>query len=83
MNTLPAKIGCLKISDDAKLNFEKVAKLWLETEKHALSSSTVERREMYIKGPAPNFGNSTIRNITEQDCDRWVTERGAALPKLS
>ena len=79
LSALRAKVGCLKISDDAKLNFEKVAKLWLETEKHALSSSTVKRREMYVKGLAPNFGNVPIRNITSQDCDRWVKERGATL----
>jgi integrase len=79
LNALRAKVGCLKISDDAKLNFEKVAKLWLETEKHALSSNTVKRRDMYIKGLAPNFENAPIRNITVQDCDRWVQERGAAL----
>jgi integrase len=79
LSALRAKVGCLKISDDAKLNFEKVAKLWLETEKHALSSSTVKRREMYVKGLAPNFGNAPIRNINTQDCDRWVKERGATL----
>jgi integrase len=79
LSALRAKVGCLKISDDAKLNFEKVAKLWLESEKHALSSSTVKRREMYVKGLAPNFGNAPIRNIIAQDCDRWVKERGAAL----
>jgi integrase len=79
LNALRAKVGCLKISDDAKLNFEKVAKLWLETEKHALSSNTVKRRDMYIKGLAPNFENAPIRNVTVQDCDRWVQERGAAL----
>src|SRR5580658_79966 len=66
LTALRAKVGCLKISDDAKLNFEKVAKLWLETEKHALSSSTVKRREMYVKGLAPNFGMAPIRNISAQ-----------------
>ncbi|HVU09442.1 MAG TPA: tyrosine-type recombinase/integrase [Verrucomicrobiae bacterium] len=79
LNALRAKVGCLKISDDAKLNFEKVAKLWLETEKHSLSSNTVTRREMYFKGLSPNFGITSIRNITVQDCDRWVKERGAGL----
>jgi integrase len=34
---------------------------------------------MYIKGLAPYFRNLPIRNITEQNCDRWVKERGAAL----
>jgi integrase len=79
LNDLRAKIGCLKISADAKLNFEKTANLWLETNKHALSSNTVKRRKMYIKGLTPYFRNLPIRNITQQNCDRWVTERGAAL----
>src|ERR1700683_3738771 len=47
LNDLRAKIGCLKISPDAKLNFEQAANLWLETNKHALSSNTVKRRKMY------------------------------------
>jgi integrase len=76
---LRAKIGCLKISADAKLNFEQAANLWLETNKHALSSNTVKRRKMYIKGLAPYFRNLPIRNVAEQDCDRWVKERGVAL----
>ncbi|MGH7953822.1 MAG: tyrosine-type recombinase/integrase, partial [Limisphaerales bacterium] len=79
LSALRAKVGCLKISPDAKLHFEQAAKLWLETNKHALSSSTVKRRNMYIKGLAPNFGSTPIRNIAAQDCDRWVQERGAAL----
>ena len=59
LNDLRAKIGCLKISIDAKLNFEQAAKLWLETNRHAASSGTVK--------------------LTEQNCDRWVKERGAVL----
>ena len=55
LNDLRAKIGCLKISPDAKLNFEQAAKLWLETNQHAASSGTVKRREMYIKGLRPIF----------------------------
>jgi integrase len=79
LNDLRAKIGCLKISADAKLNFEQAANLWLETNKHALSSNTVKRRKMYIKGLAPYLRNLPIRNVAEQDCDRWVKERGANL----
>jgi integrase len=79
LNDLREKIGCLKISADAKLNFEQAANLWLETNKHALSSNTVKRREMYIKGLAPYLRNLPIRNIAAADCDRWVKERGANL----
>jgi hypothetical protein len=76
LNNLRAKIGCLKISTDAKLNFEQAAKMWLETNRHAASSGTVKRREMYIKGLTPYFKNLPVRNITGQNCDRWVKERG-------
>ena len=79
LSELRAKVGSLKISPDAKLNFEQAAKLWLETEKHSLSSNTVHRRGLYFKGLIPNFGNTPLRNITDQDCDRWVQERGMSL----
>jgi integrase len=79
LNDLRAKIGCLKISPEAKLNFQQAADLWLETDKHALSSNTVKRKKMYIQGLAPYLRDLPIRNIAAQDCDRWVTERGAGL----
>ena len=72
-------MGCLQISPDARLNFEQAARFWLETNKHALSSSTIKRREMYVKGLVPYFQDSPVRNVTEQDCDRWVTDRGTVL----
>jgi len=48
LNDLRAKTGCLKISPEAKLNFEQAAKLRLETNQHAANSGTVKCREMYI-----------------------------------
>jgi len=79
LNALRAKVGCLKMSPEAKLNFEQAANLWLETNRHALSPGTIKRRKMYIKGLAPSFRNVPIRNLTAQDCDHWVKERGATL----
>jgi integrase len=79
LNELREKVGCLKISPDAKLDFEQTAKFWLETNKHALSSGTAKRREMYIKGLKPFFAELSIRNIAPDDCDRWVKERGTNL----
>ena len=55
LNGLRAKIGCREISPDAKLTFEQAANLWLETNKHALNSNTVKRREMPLKGLTPFF----------------------------
>jgi hypothetical protein len=39
----------------------------------------VKRRKMYINGVAPYFKNLPARNITEQNCDRWVKERRTIL----
>ena len=67
LNDLRAKIGCLKISPDAKLNFEQAANLWLETNKHALSSNTVHQIEARpisgCKKPwrEPGAGNSDAK----------------------
>jgi integrase len=79
LSELREKVTGLKTSPDGKLTFEQAAKLWWEADKHALSSSTLKRRELYIKGLNPFFEEMPIRNITDQDCDRWVRERGAAL----
>src|SRR5206468_7613359 len=43
LHELRAKVGALQITADAKMSFEQTAKLWLETNKHALSSSTIKR----------------------------------------
>jgi hypothetical protein len=40
---------------------------------------TVKRRKVYSQGLTPYFRTLPIRNIAEQDRDRWVKERGAAL----
>jgi integrase len=79
LSELRAKVGGLRISTDAKLTFAQAGKMWLEADKHALSTSTVKRREMYIKGLLPYFQDIPIRNVTDQDCDCWVKDRGAVL----
>ena len=52
---LRAKVDGLRTTADAKLTFAQAGKMWLEADKHALSTSTVKRREMYIKGLLPYF----------------------------
>ena len=79
LDELRAKVGCLRISSDAKLTFAQAAKLWLGADKHALSLNTIKRRQLYIKGLLPYFENMPIRNVTDHHCDRWVKERGAVL----
>jgi integrase len=79
LNELRGKVGCLRISEDANLTFTQTAKYWLDTTRHSLSSSTVKRQELYIKGLAPFFEGFSIRNVTAEDCYHWVKERGAKL----
>jgi hypothetical protein len=84
LNELRTKIGCLKISADAKFNFEQAANLWLETNKHALISNTVKRRKVYIKGLTPYF--RICQSATSPSKTATVGLRSAArisLQKLS
>jgi hypothetical protein len=53
LSRLRSKIGCLQISPEARLRFTQAAHLWLETNKHALSSSTVKRKGTQVKGLLP------------------------------
>ena len=69
------KVSALKISEDSNLTFEETAKRWLDTVKHALSASTVVRKETHLKQLAPFFAGTSIRNVTPRHCDRWVSER--------
>jgi hypothetical protein len=79
LGELRQKVGSLQISSEANLTFVQTANYWLGTIKHSLSSGTVLRREMYIKGLTPFLGSLTIRNVRPEDCDRWVKERGMEL----
>jgi hypothetical protein len=65
-----AKIGFLQISPEARLSFGQAAKLCLETNMHAFSSSTATRKGMYIKGLLAYFEEMAFCNVTQQDCDR-------------
>jgi hypothetical protein len=53
-NDLRAKIGYLQISPEARLSFTQAAQLWLETNKHVLSS-TVKRKKTTMRS-GPCFG---------------------------
>ena len=73
------QIGCLSLTDDAKLGFEAVANRWLESIKHTLADGTIEQREIRIKNLAPFFKGTSLRNVTPFQCERWAVERGAKL----
>jgi integrase len=79
LKELKGQIGCLTLTDDAKLGFEAVANRWLESIKHTLAVSTIQQREIRIKNLAPFFKGTPLRNITAVQCERWAVKRGAEL----
>jgi len=79
LKELKGQIGCLTLTDDAKLGFETVANRWLESIQRTLAASTNQQREIRIKNLAPFFKGTPLRNITAVQCERWAVKRGAEL----
>jgi integrase len=79
LKEIKGQIGCLSLSDDAKLDFEAVANRWLESVKHTLAAGTIEQRKIRIKNVTPYFKSIPLRNITPFHCERWAIDRGAKL----
>jgi integrase len=79
LKELKGQIGCLTLTDDAKLGFEAVANRWLESIQHTLAPGTIKQREIRIKNLAPFFKGTPLRNITPVQCERWAVKRGAKL----
>jgi integrase len=79
LKELKGQIGCLTLTDDAKLGFEAVANRWLESIKHTLAEGTITQREIRIKNLAPFFKGAPLRNITPAQCESWAIKRGAKL----
>ena len=79
LKELKGQIGCLTLTDDAKLGFEAVASRWLESIKHTLAPGTIVQREIRIKNLAPFFKSVPLRNITPFQCEQWAVKRGAKL----
>jgi integrase len=79
LRELKGQIGCLTLTDDAKLGFEAVANRWLESIKHTLAEGTITQREIRIKNLSPFFKGIPLRNITPAQCESWAIKRGAKL----
>jgi integrase len=79
LKELKGQIGCLTLTDDAKLGFEAVANRWLESIKHTLAEGTITQREIRIKNLSPFFKGIPLRNITPAQCESWAIKRGAKL----
>jgi integrase len=79
LKELKGQIGCLTLTDDAKLGFGAVANRWLESIKHTLAEGTITQREIRIKNLSPFFKGVPLRNITAAQCESWAIKRGAKL----
>jgi integrase len=79
LKEIKGQIGCLSLSDDARLGFEAVANRWLNSIKHTLAPGTIKQREIRIKNIAPFFKGASLRNITPFQCEQWAINRGAKL----
>jgi len=72
LNELKEKVGILQITEDAHGDFGTLADRWLESRKHKLAESTAEWYGYLIKNLSGFFGNTSVRNIAAQDCERWA-----------
>ena len=77
LSDLKAKVGALRISDDADLNFRQVANYWNEATKHTIAGGTLARRNTCIKNLSEFFRDATIRNIEVRHCEQWAATRGS------
>lgn len=56
-----------------------MATRWVNLSAGELKPRSLERRQTALKGLAPFFRATSIRSVTRAQCERWATERGAAI----
>jgi integrase len=74
-----AQAAQLRPQDDPHISFPTLAERWLDTRRHTIKPSTLERTERCVKVVTPFFDGASVRNATRRHCDRWVTERGQTI----
>lgn len=79
LSDLRAQVGNLKINEEGRLSFAEVAERWMAATAHTIKPSTAIRRRTCIKNLAPFFAGVSIRNIQQQHCERWLTERASKI----
>ena len=65
--------------EHASITFEKYSDRWIKAKAASLKSKTIGRMKDCLQGIKPYLGNTLIRNITYQDCERWLIARGKEL----
>ncbi|MHB8524105.1 MAG: tyrosine-type recombinase/integrase [Limisphaerales bacterium] len=76
LGDLRKQVENLSLSEDSRAAFDEVAHLWLDSVKHTMKLASITRRETCINNLIPFFKGVTIRNITANRCDHWLTSRG-------
>ena len=83
LKELREKVGNLRVTEEAFLPFEEIAKRWMAVTAHTLKASSALRREQCIKSLIPYFAGVSIRNIQRQHCERWLTERAPTIAAMT
>ena len=65
--------------ENASITFEKYSERWIKAKEASLKSKTIRRMKDCLQGIRPFLGNNLIRNITYQDCELWLIDRGREL----
>ena len=58
--------------EHASITFEQYSERWIKAKEASLKSKTIGRMKDCLNGIKPYLGNNLIRNITYQDCERWL-----------
>jgi len=80
---LRGKIGALSTSEDGRLPWKTIAAKWLDTVRHTMKPSSIQRRQSCIDNMVQYFGETPIRNLKPADCDAWLQGRGATISASS
>lgn len=80
---LRGKIGALSTSEDSRLPWVKIAAKWLDTVRHTMKPSSIQRRQCCIDNMVPYFNDTPIRNLKPADCDAWLQGRGTTISASS
>ncbi len=74
LKEIKGQIGCLSLSEDARLGFEAVANHWLDSVKHTLAPGTIETAGNPHQEPRVLFQGHSLRNVTRLQCERWAID---------
>jgi integrase len=77
LGELREKAGRLHGGEQRNIRFEELTKLWLESIRSEVKTSTYDRRVVCINGLTPFFKGVSVRSISMREIERWKIARGA------